>query len=215
MTALFEGEVLRYLGAPPDAPEALRDEIRDVWTAMEGQIVPRSLWREFSCSVDTDAVAFGGVVWRSVDLARHLRGCEKLLLFAATLGAEADRMVRQEQLRSMTRGAIVHAAGAAMVEQFCDARQEALSQEYEGRGLYLRPRYSPGYGDLSLTCQGDVFRLLELSKHLGLSLNGDFLMTPGKSVTAVIGISSNAEKSFHRCALCGRIDCPFRKEGSS
>ena len=214
MTVIPEAEVLRYLAAPPDAPEELRGQVREICAAMERQITPRSLWQMFSCTVDSASVAFGGVVWESADLARHLKGCASVLLFAATLGQEADRMVRREQLRSMTRGAIVHAAGAAMIEQFCDACQERLSAEYEARGLYLRPRYSPGYGDLSLTCQRDVFRLLELPKHLGLSLNEHCMMTPGKSVTAVIGISTEQKKSFRRCLNCGKTDCPFRREGS-
>ena len=108
---------------------------------------------------------------------------------------------------------MVHAAGAAMIEQYCDDVQETLSTEYEARGLYLRPRYSPGYGDLSLSRQADFFRLLELPKRLGLSLNEHFIMTPSKSVTAVIGISAEPKKSFRKCRNCGRIDCPFRREG--
>ncbi len=214
MTAIPEAEALRYLGAPPDAPEVLKSQVREVCAMMERQITPRSLWRAFSCTVEGASVSFGGVVWESADLARHLKGCASLLLFAATLGQESERMARREQLRSMTRGAAVHAAGAAMIEQFCDECQEKLAAEYEPQGLYLRPRYSPGYGDLSLGCQRDVFRLLELPRHLGLRLNDDCMMTPGKSVTAVIGISMEQRKSFRRCLTCGRTSCPFRKEES-
>ena len=61
--------------------------------------------------------------------------------------------------------------------------------------------------------QADFFRLLELPKRLGLSLNEHFIMTPSKSVTAVIGISAEPKKSFRKCRNCGRIDCPFRREG--
>lgn len=212
MTAIPENEALRYLSAP-QADESLRAEVRGVCQSMEQRVTPRSVWHEYPCSVTDASVSFGGITFDGADLARHLKGCSALLLFAATLGIEADRMARTESLRSMARSSMVHAAGAAMIEQYCDDVQETLGTEYEARGLYLRPRYSPGYGDLPLSRQADFFRLLELSKRLGLSLNEHFIMTPSKSVTAVIGISAEPTKSFRKCRNCGRTDCPFRREG--
>ena len=215
MTKIPESETLRYLGAAAADDPALLEQVRALCAQMEQQITPKSIWREFSCEVTEDAVFFGGITFTGKDLARHLKGCSSLLLFAATLGAEADRMARTERVRAMTRGAIVHAAGAAMIEQFCDDTQDALAKEYEKKGLFLRPRYSPGYGDLALEQQSVFFRLLDLEKRLGLSLNEHYTMTPSKSVTAVIGISAEPKKSFRKCLTCGRTDCPFRREGSS
>lgn len=213
MTSIPEKEVLRYLGAPHADDEALLAQVRALSRTMEKRITPRSIWREFPCEVDKQRVTFGGITFEGEDLAHHLKGCSSLLLFAATLGPEADRMARTESIRSMARGSIVHAAGAAMIEQFCDDTQAEIAAAYEEKGLFLRPRYSPGYGDLPLERQRDFFQILELSKRLGLSLNEHFLMTPSKSVTAVIGISSEQRKSFRKCLNCGRTDCPFRREG--
>ena len=214
MTAIPEKETLRYLGAAAADDPALLSQVRELCAQMEQRITPKSIWREFPCEVTEEGVSFGGVTFAGKDLAHHLKGCSSLLLFAATLGSEADRMARMERVRSMTRGAIVHAAGAAMIEQFCDDAQNALAKEYEKKGLFLRPRYSPGYGDLALEQQTVFFRLLELEKRLGLSLSEHYTMTPSKSVTAVIGISPEQKKSFRKCLLCGKTDCPFRREGS-
>lgn len=52
----------------------------------------------------------------------------------------------------------------------------------------LKIRFSPGYGDFSLEHQKDFFRLLQLEKNLGMSLNSALLMSPSKSITAVIGV---------------------------
>ena len=52
----------------------------------------------------------------------------------------------------------------------------------------LKMRFSPGYGDFSLNHQRDFFRLLNLEKNLGMSLNSALLMSPSKSITAVIGV---------------------------
>ena len=127
MTAIPIAEVLRYLGAAGSEDAALLAEIKEVCGAMEARITPRCIWRAFPCQVNEESVSFGGVTLAGADFARHLAGCTELLLFAATLGPEADRMARAEALRSMARGAIVHAAGAAMIEQFCDDQQEALA----------------------------------------------------------------------------------------
>ena len=51
----------------------------------------------------------------------------------------------------------------------------------------FRPRFSPGYGDFPLTAQRDIFAILDCPKRIGLSLNQSLLLSPTKSVTAVIG----------------------------
>ena len=67
--------------------------------------------------------------------------------------------------------------------------------------------------ELKLQQQTIAIYLLELDKRLGLSLSEHYTMTPSKSVTAVIGISPEQKKSFRKCLLCGKTDCPFRREG--
>lgn len=211
MTMIPQSEVLRYLGTQSaDAP--LMEQIQEICAYMEQHITPRGIWREYPCTVTEDAAVCSDTVLPGKDLAAHLKGCTAFLLLATTLGTEADRLARTEGARASVRAAIVHAAGAAMIEQYCDDLQSQLAKEYEAKGLYLRPRYSPGYGDLPLSCQRDFFQLLELPKRLGLSLNEHNMMTPSKSVTAVIGISPEAKKSFRKCFSCGKKDCPFRKK---
>lgn len=197
MTRIPEKEVLRYLGARQAEP-SLAAQITELCAAMEQRIVPKAVWREYPCTITEHTVQIPGACFESRRLALHVQDCAALLLFAATLGTEADRMARMERTRSMARGAIVHAAGAAMIEQYCDDVQMELALAYEQRGLFLRPRYSPGYGDLPLSCQADFFRLLELPKKLALNLSDDYLMIPSKSVTAVIGLSPRRERSFAR-----------------
>lgn len=103
----------------------------------------------------------------------------------------------------MSRAVILQAASAAMIEEYCDQVCEGLKKEYEEKGLYLRPRFSPGYGDFSLSCQSAVLDALDAGKHLGIKLTDSFLMMPSKSVTAVIGVSQKP----HRCDVKGCEAC--------
>ena len=56
-----------------------------------------------------------------------------------------------------------------------------------GKEIPLRPRFSPGYGDLPLAMQREIFAALPLEKALGLTLGENLLMTPTKTVTAIAG----------------------------
>ncbi len=77
-------------------------------------------------------------------------------------------------------------ASAESVLGVCAARAAA-----EGRAL--RPRFSPGYGDLAIDAQKDIFALLDCERQIGLTLGDSLLMSPGKSVTAFAGIPRAAD----------------------
>ena len=65
--------------------------------------------------------------------------------------------------------------------------RERFKAEY--RGLPLSARFSAGYGDVPLELQRDIFALLDCPRRIGLTLNESLLMSPSKSVTAIVGIS--------------------------
>ncbi|MFQ7401032.1 MAG: vitamin B12 dependent-methionine synthase activation domain-containing protein, partial [Neglectibacter sp.] len=78
--------------------------------------------------------------------------------------------------------------------------------------LYLRPRYSPGYGDFSLENQRFFFDSLEITKRIGVFLTDSFLMIPCKSITAVLGLSEKGTQCHvGKCMSCKLNKCPFRK----
>ena len=61
-------------------------------------------------------------------------------------------------------------------------------EEAVAKGMSLRPRFSPGYGDLPLTVQKEFMTLLDCAHLIGINLNESLLMSPSKSVTAIIGM---------------------------
>ena len=78
------------------------------------------------------------------------------------------------------------AIGSQQVEGACDRLCDLLAAEYPEKQLVTR--YSPGYGDLPLEIQKDVFRALDCERSIGVTLTESLLMQPSKSVTAVIGM---------------------------
>ena len=187
-------ETYRYLGyrgsTPDEESDALiRQCLQDVQEAARPASAMRRVevtWREQENTLD-----LGPICVQSKTLARHLRGCHHAVIFAATIGIEVDRMIKRARIGGIAREAMLQAAGAAVVEEYCDRIEAQVIAEEKERGYITRTRYSPGYGDFALEHQPEVLSLLNASKQAGITLTDGFLMIPSKSVTAVIGIADS------------------------
>ena len=231
-------EIYRYLGIKPNmepdaATEKLAEEcIRELLEKCR----PRAYARWFPLrvceepgsdeTVDTGAAGAGKAQdapdsplldfscfqVRSRSLLRNLQDCSEVILFAATIGEGADLLARKYGRINVAKAVVMQAAAAAMIEAFCDEENEKLRAEAAEKGLYLRPRFSPGYGDFSLDHQRDFARVLEMQKTVGITLTESLLMLPSKSVTAVIGVSKqDARCVLSGCESCRNAGCTFRR----
>ena len=209
--------VRRYLGmgaGGEEAPEPVRALIEACKEELMSAASPKAVWREFSLTWRGDGwLDFGCFQTRSRDLSRNLRDCTQAVLFAATLGAQVDRLLGRYGKLDVSRAVVLQAAAASMLETFCDQENERLKAAYAQKGLYLRPRFSPGYGDFPLTCQRPIAAALDLNRRLGVTLTESFLMAPSKSVTAVIGASPiPGNCRIQGCEACKKTDCLYRRE---
>ena len=194
-------EVLRYMGYRDPGRslnEARRRELEEkieaVLPLLEREASPRHVCRIFPLSLsapegETPVLQIGPLTVASSGLAKNLRGCTEAAVLAATLGLGPDRLLRQAGQRSLFEMSLLQAAAAAMIEAYTDECNEAIRREAASRGLTARPRFSPGYGDLSLTLQRGIFRVLQLPRTIGLTLTDSLMMVPSKSVTALIGLA--------------------------
>ena len=121
-------------------------------------------------------------------IIKAIRGGEEAVLFAATVGAPFDRLLRRCSQLSPSKAVIMQALGAERVESLCDAFCARMDTELKESGKRLTPRVSPGYGDSPLDMQKDIFSVLDCPRKIGLTLDESLLMSPSKSVTAIAGI---------------------------
>ncbi len=208
-------ETLRYLGYRGQEPDAQIEKlIEEVNEELERESFPKSVYQEYDCRVEGELVKLGPLNITSSNLSINLQECEKVIVLAATIGRAADLMIKKYSVINMAKAAIVQAAGAAAIESYVDEVEEEIRKNAQKRGLYLRPRFSPGYGDFSLEYQKEVFQLLECSKRIGITLTEGNLMMPTKTVTAVIGLTRQEHQSCHQksCSRCQKTDCEFRVE---
>lgn len=213
-------EIYRYLGYRGNMPdEIVRCMVEDVLQELLRAVKPRNLYQSYECKVQDNEVRLwneaqdGVVVFGSKKLADNLAQCDKVILFAATLGIEADKLLQRYEVINITKASVVQACGAACMEAYCNLVQEQIRNQYLKKRLYLRPRFSPGYGDLPLETQKIVFDCLQCTKRLGLTLTDSLLMYPTKSVTAFIGITKNKQGChIAKCSTCENTGCEFRYE---
>ena len=207
-------EVLRYMGCPPDrADPATRALAEDCAAQVLQTVTPRWTYRVFDLDFEEGGVRMGGLLLPGEDLRTHLKGCERAALFCATLGAGADALIRRAESGDMARALALDCAAAAAVEEVCDQIELELQALFPGCSFPFR--YSPGYGDLTLTLQGDLLALLDALRRVGLTASASNILLPRKSVTAILGVAqSPIERKSRSCLGCPAHDgCQYRKSG--
>ncbi|HIV96798.1 MAG TPA: Vitamin B12 dependent methionine synthase activation subunit [Candidatus Agathobaculum stercoravium] len=214
MIEFDRNEALRYLGYRNTEPDAaIAESLTRCAADMQAAVQPKSVFVSFPLSHPAEnALEIAGVTIHSCNLARNLRGCERVYLMAATLGIAVDRLIARASAVRMSDAVIYQAVAAAMIETYCDAVNDTIRREAARGGLYCRPRFSPGYGDFSIAHQRDFSRLLDTPRKIGLTVTESCLLAPVKSVTAVIGLSDTPQPCHRRgCEECGKKDCAFRR----
>jgi len=211
MAELRRGEILRYLGCRGEADAATLSLIESCVAELDRTARPRYRARRFPVVRGAD-LFIADMEIASHSLKSALKDCAWTYLFTATLGEDVDLLLRRYSALSVSRAAVMQAAAAAYIEAYCDEACRLLSEDVSPEGLSLRPRFSPGYGDLPLSLQRNILAILDAQRSLGITLTGGLLLLPTKSVTAFIGLSRDASCAASGCAACCKTDCAYRKE---
>lgn len=183
-------EILRYTGVREATDETV-SLMEECISLARGKSAFKVCYTRLPIEVAEDTIDMGFAKVKSAALQRALSGCDKAVVLAATIGIEMDRLVARYSALSPSKGLMLQAIGAERIECLCDLFCADLKAVAVERGESIRPRFSPGYGDLELELQRDIFYTLDCPRKIGLTLNDSLLMSPTKSVTAIVGISSN------------------------
>ena len=128
----------------------------------EAPIVPRSVWK------------------------RTRLGDKDVVFLCGTIGAEFDAWQRRLSVLSAADALLSQEIGLAAVEKVMDELEEGIREQ--GTGNRLKPRRSPGYGDLPLALSRTILGELDAPRKIGVSITDSDLLVPSKSVTAICEI---------------------------
>lgn len=212
LSGISRGEALRYLGMRGPVPPDVAGELDRCEALLLRTIHPRAAWRLFDILPD-GTLAGTAFHPEGQSIRELLQGCTRTILMAATLGAEADTLLRRTQGKSLSDAVMLDALCNAAIEDVCDTLCATLAREMAP--AFLTPRFSPGYGDFPLYQQPLFATVLDLPRQLGITLTESWLMTPQKSVTALMGVSESPPAGrTGGCGSCPFSDrCLYRKDG--
>ena len=165
---------------------------------MKKNIQPQGVYQKFKITStenekSENIIKFADVSIQSKDLSKNLSNCESVIIFAITIGSGADLLIKKYSKINPALAAILQATGSMFVESYAEKINELIKIEAKQIGYKTHPRFSPGYGDLSLSTQNIFFRLLNCTQKIGLTLMDSFIMAPEKSITAFIGLEKEEE----------------------
>lgn len=128
-----------------------------------------------------------GFYIRSSDVAKMLAPCARATLMAATIGGPLTIETRGLMAeKRMTEAMLLDAFGSEAVEAAIDRLCGGLDKAAMSEGLIRTRRFSPGYGDWSLSSQEAILDELK-AERIGIRLNEQHILFPEKSITAVVG----------------------------
>ncbi|MFH1940849.1 MAG: vitamin B12 dependent-methionine synthase activation domain-containing protein [bacterium] len=186
--------VLRRLGYPPEE-NALNGRVKSIFEneleRASSLFEPKSIYRILPVDTNSDGIVSfkkSGFQIHSRQVSKMLKPADPVLLFMATLGPrleeEVNRLFSEDH---MAEAVILDAIGSETADAVADKmHREILKHLAEDKGLGVTPRFSPGYGDWPVTVQGEFCEVCGGGK-IGITVNESSLMSPRKSVSAVLG----------------------------
>lgn len=210
-------EVKRYLAVRGEGGDIDRliDELSKKALSL---LCPKSVTNRFDVAQTEKGLELvgTGVFFPGELVKKTFEGCGEIFLFAATLTLESETFLKQCFAKSALHGVVCDGVLTTMIESYCDDIDAELCRRAAAEGKQATRRISCGYGDFPLHCQGDILRLLNAQKFLGIRLNQNDMMFPNKTVTAAMGVKKlgaadvKGFSSADKCKTCG-MHCGFER----
>lgn len=212
---ISKSEAARYMGVKGQPDGQVMELLDSAEPIIRENISPKYVYRETALRIDDSGVhAEGmGAVLAGQDIRKHISGCNRIIVMAATLTSESDKLIRQAAVTGMADSLAMDCLCSAAIEQVCDRAEEEIFSVINAP--YRTWRFSPGYGDFPLEAQKEILHFLNASRRIGMTVTENHLLIPSKSVTAVIGISDSAiNRRAAGCKVCNmREKCAFYGKG--
>ncbi len=178
-------EAFRYMNCKADYKnEELEKLYEECLTEYKKVASYKAVYKMTNVIQNIDSITdFGFCSISSGALNKNMSGCSSAVVFAATAGAGVDRLLLRYSKVSPARAVVASCIASSAIEVWCDEINGKINEIYK-----TKPRFSPGYGGVSLEYQKDLLSFLDAERKIGITLNDALMMNPVKSVTAFIGI---------------------------
>lgn len=166
-------------------------------------------------AVENDNVTYEGpVTIKSRVIAELLGRCQRIAVFALTIGNYLEEMVAYLADNNLIlQATVLDAIGSGVTEKLAAYVGERIADIASEEGLVTSRRFSPGYCDWNVKQQKRIFRTLD-GDTAGIRLTDSQLMMPRKSVSGIIGIGlpNQGIEEYNPCLNCKKKECPGRRK---
>lgn len=174
------GEVAQRLHMPRERVMPYCEKLLD---RLKANVKCCGVWAKVPIERTESGLDLGFGEFISHDLEKNISGCDEAFLFCVTLGLDVDRYLMKLSSLSPADHFVADGLASSLCEALADEAERIIKQNSD-----CKPRYSPGYGDMDISNQKGLLDCLNAGRLLGISLAKSYLMTPIKTITAIVGI---------------------------
>ena len=210
-------EVLRFQGYKKgiDIPDAAVLALFDEALALgESLIEPRVVYRAAPVTGQgPDLIEAGGERLTIPEIGRLWGTLEAVGAGICTVGSAIEDRVRALwDSRELPLAVMLDSVGSAAAESLAEYANDLLCQAAISAGTKVTNRISPGYAGWDTAEQAALFHLCP-GDPIGVTLNDSCVMSPGKSISFLVGVGPEArvDHYFTQCRRCWMPDCAYRR----
>lgn len=201
-----KADIYRFLHVHGEPPEDLQLAVEQGLEEVFAAAVFRFVQKEAVLIRQNGGISLDGEIPLPYpSLEKLFQNSRTVYVIACTIGPEIMRRIKRALLTDAANGVIIDACASVVADAYAAYLQSELLGE-------TTMRFSPGYGDVPLHLQRDLFAYLDITKRIGIYLSKGDLMIPEKSVVFMAGDGvCETEEAHSLCANCTN-DCAYRKE---
>lgn len=135
-------EILRYMGCKNNA-EDIDSLIDDCLHETLSKLSYKVCYRQFAICQNENSLNLSFMTINSHDLSKNLKGCENIIVFAATIGIEVDRLISKYGKISPAKSLCIQAIGAERIESLCNTFNNDIKSQLAGKKSFYTSKVQP------------------------------------------------------------------------
>ncbi|MGC8926577.1 MAG: vitamin B12 dependent-methionine synthase activation domain-containing protein [Myxococcota bacterium] len=214
-----ENELYKYLQIKrvEKIPQDILQRIEGYKKEAIGLLEPIAVIKEFTDFELVDGgIKIDDYVINSNILSKISQKAKSVYIFILTIGNKLESRVKEYfDSGSLFAAYVVDALGSVYVEAVAEFIMKKIEINISRDGFLLTARYSPGYCDINILNQRNLFNLLKTENTI-VSLNESSQMSPEKSISGIFfkmpeDIAAEYKKYFLFCSECTTKECRYFK----
>ena len=132
LNEINKDEALRYMGHRGEIPQTLKELVLKCEKQLLEVIRPAYIFKCFDIETSEEGVRVlnTSLTFKGNDIKNHLEGCSKAVLMCATIGADADKLIRLTEISDISAAFVMDSLASAAIEQVCSETDKIIKETF-------------------------------------------------------------------------------------